>query len=263
MMKPHVGLCLCKTHRRSTAACVLHNAALQQRRSSRIRCKSQPSTGRACTAHPERRGVAQCESGSRTHSRHSSPGAACRTQSGSVQGESPEHAAESPRFSTSPGSSPENSAMGVAMRCRGYCGGAGRPYTRQLQRCGRSQGPQHHPPQSYFCSSRRNCWQFINSYTRIDNTPWINRVVEVSGGRDSGSGGNAQRMCSRCRNCRVECSGEAVHAVRSEVVRDKGDENNNGGGQRTWKVGRVSRTPCAQCTTFRTLVPADSKHYAH
>jgi hypothetical protein len=52
------------------------------------------------------------------------------------------------------GRSPENSAMGVVMRCRAYSGGVLRPYTRQLQRRGASQAPQHHPPQSYFYNSR-------------------------------------------------------------------------------------------------------------
>jgi hypothetical protein len=50
----------------------------------------------------------------------------------------------------SPVCMPENSAMGVVMRCRGYSGGVLLPYTRQLQRRGASQAPQHHPPQSYF-----------------------------------------------------------------------------------------------------------------
>ena len=44
--------------------------------------------------------------------------------------------------------------MGVVMLCSAYSGGVLRPYTRQLQRRGASQAPQHHPPQSYFYNGR-------------------------------------------------------------------------------------------------------------
>ena len=51
--------------------------------------------------------------------------------------------------------------MGVLMRCRAYSGGVLRPYTRLLHRRGASQAPQHHPPQSYFCSGTRHyCCDF-------------------------------------------------------------------------------------------------------